>query len=129
VAVIPALLRLRLAVHADLAHAEAVALAAIAIHVPASLELDLIPAPDARPGVGTGSMRVWTYSLRLRAGSLRSDVGPEQLVDAAGHAADQALLAEYGAPAAASAVPVRPAGQLAMCRRAAVGIPARPGIG
>ncbi|WP_433502711.1 hypothetical protein ACQP04_23410 [Pseudonocardia halophobica] len=129
-AVVPALLRLRLPDHAERGHAEAVALAAITIHVPASPELDLIPELSSGPGTESGTtgaaMRVWTYSLLLRA-SLHTHIGPDQLVQAAGHAADQALLAEYGAPAAAGAVLACTAEQLATCRRAAVGAPAHPG--
>lgn len=127
--VVPALLRLRLPAHAERAHAEAVALAAITIHVPASPELDLIPELSTGTGPSTveARMHVWTYSLLLRAAPLRAQVGPEQLVQAAGHAADQALLADYGAHAGASAVLARTAAQLATCRRAAVGTPAHPG--
>jgi len=129
VTVVPAILRLLLPARIERAHAEAVALAAITIHVPAGPELDLIPELSTGTGPGTAgtAMRVWTYSLLLRAASLRAQVGPDQLVQAAGHAADQALLAEYGAPAAASAVLARTAEQLATCRRAAIGIPAHPG--
>lgn len=122
---VPALLRLRHSVHDDRAHVEAAALAAITIHVPASPELTLIPelSTCGRPGAAEMAVHVWTYSLLLRAASLWAQVGPDQLVQAAGHAADQALLAEYGASAAASATLVRTAEQLAMCRRAAVGTP------
>ncbi|MCE3556420.1 hypothetical protein LWC33_33895 [Pseudonocardia sp. RS11V-5] len=121
--VVPALLRLRLPHHAGRAQAEAVALAAITIHVPASPELNVIPELST----GAGTAHVWTYSLLLRAATLRAPVDPNHVVQAAGHAADQALHAEYGIEAGASAVLARTAEQLATCRRAAIGAPTYPG--
>jgi hypothetical protein len=128
-AVVPALLRLRLPHHAERAQAEALALAAITIHVPASPELIMIPELSSGTGPSTGgtAAHIWTYSLLLRAARLRAPVDPDHVVQAAGHAADQALHAEYGIEAGASAVLARTAEQLATCRRAAIGTPAYPG--
>ncbi|MCE0762481.1 hypothetical protein LWC35_06090 [Pseudonocardia kujensis] len=71
-------------------------------------------------------MRLWSYSL-LRAVPLRIPVRGDQLVHIAGTAADRAMRAEYGAAAGAHAIPARTAEQLATCRRAAAGTPARLG--
>ncbi|MEU7818045.1 hypothetical protein [Pseudonocardia sp. NPDC049154] len=125
--VVPALLRLRLPHHAERGQAEAIALAAITIHVPASPELTLIPELSSHTGPGTGTAHFWTYSLLLRAARLRAPVDPNHVVQAAGHAADQAIHAEYGIEAGASTVLARLAEQLATCRRAAIGTPAYPG--
>ncbi|MGD9985599.1 hypothetical protein [Pseudonocardia sp.] len=99
------LLRLHLPRHIERSHAEAVVLAAIAIHVPATLQLDLISEDGAEAGDRAGEQPggALTYSLLLRTARLSTYVDPEHLVQAAEHAADQALRAKYGEAATASA--------------------------
>ncbi|WP_214366287.1 hypothetical protein [Pseudonocardia sp. H11422] len=118
--VVAALLRLRLPRDVARTHAEALVLTATATHLPDSSELNVIPELTQRQG---GSpVRLWTYSLLLRA-----PVGADQLVRIAGTAADRAVRAEYGAAAGAHAMLAPTAEQLATCRRAVAGTPAQLG--
>ncbi|MFB9743555.1 hypothetical protein ACFFOU_20795 [Pseudonocardia sulfidoxydans] len=100
------MLRLRFPSGVLRSHAENLALAAIAIHVPATLELNCIGEAVADLGCGIGAQPTEssTYMLILRAARLRAHLDPNQLVDAAGHAADQVLRGEWGNEAGASAV-------------------------
>ncbi|MEU7811183.1 hypothetical protein [Pseudonocardia sp. NPDC049154] len=118
--VVAALLRLRLPRDPARAHAETLTLTAVATHLPAGPELTVIP--ELTEQQGGSPVRLWTYSLLLRAA-----VHAERLVLIADTAADRAVRAEYGAAVGAQAILSRTAEQLATCRGAVAGTPAQLG--
>lgn len=117
-AVVPALLRLRVPPDTDRPLLEALLVRAISTAVPAAPEL--VAITPLRPG------RTWTYALLLRAASLRAPLHADYLVATAGRAADDAVRAKYGMFSAATAITARTDEDLAACHRATAGIPRRP---
>ena len=118
-AVVPALMKLRVPPDTHRPRLEALVVRAISTAVPAAPELIAItPLP---PG------RTWTYTLLLRAAPLRAPVHADYLVAAAARAADHAVRTEYGMFSAATAITARTDEDLAICHRAAAGAPHQPG--
>lgn len=117
-AVVPAMLRLRVPPDTKRPRLEALVVRAISTAVPAAPELIAIrPSP---PG------RTWTYALLLRAAPLRAPIHADYLVATAARAADHAIRTEYGMFSAATANTARTDEDLATCHRAAAGAPHHP---
>lgn len=121
-AIVPALLRVRVPPTAEAAGIEALLARSIAAAVAASPELNEIPQL-AREAEST--TRVLTYALVLHADVLHPPPDPDELVRAASDAADRAMRVALGQPTGAAAIRARTTAQLAACRRAVVGAPYR----
>lgn len=122
-ALVPALLRVRVPRDVEASVLETLLTTSIHTGVPANPELHEIPqlagATDSPPA------RVLTFALVRHAAARHMPSGPDELVRSAALAADRSVRTALGSRTGATALRARTATQLATCHRALVGAPDR----